>query len=41
MPGDFVAARLVINPAGMVNITADYRERTERKVFGESACALG
>jgi len=25
----------------MVDVTAEYRERSERKVFGESACALG
>jgi len=25
----------------MVNLTAEYTERSEPKVFGESACALG
>ena len=32
---------LVINPAGMVDVTVEYRERSEPKVFGESACVLG
>jgi hypothetical protein len=41
MPGDFHAVRLVINAAGMVDVTAEYRELSEPKVFGESACVLG
>ena len=38
---DFIAVVLLINPAGIADVTAGHRERSESKVFGESACAVG